>query len=344
MGWTRLLAHGVPVWDEDNEAFTPEAMLNEVRAMPGLKKAHFAMAPRWLKPVEAIDGLYSTMTFAISDPDGTITRTLLGGRAATFGKEVIIQRWVDKPLLVQCSHCHTLGHTKVSKACRLAKDSVKCYRCGGPHQSERHDQECNRKHAVAGICDCSHFKCINCLKTGHDCRNKRCPARDLFRPRSGHKPKRNKGKGRERETDVEEEPIAGPSNAGPTNTPIDEIMDPDDDLYHPAPLPPNPTRPQIRAGLHHQSIAAILNSDSHLMDTDNDDTSAGNDSEARAVRSLYAEQQPYGGTLVRNDWSEGLSGWNDEPAADALTNTGGPGPRTYSPSHPQWVATRRPMT
>ena len=144
--------------------------------MPGLKKAHFAMPPRWLKLVKQIDSPYSSVTFAISDPDGAITSTLLKGQAALFRKEVTIQRWVDKPLLVQCSHCHALGHTKISRACPLGKDSVKCYKCGGAHLSEKHDQHCPRKHAIAGLCDCNHFKCINCHKTGHNCKDKQCPA------------------------------------------------------------------------------------------------------------------------------------------------------------------------
>ena len=53
------------------------------------------------------------MTFAISDPDGAITSTLLKGRAALFGKEVTIQRWVDKPLLVQCSRCDERSLSRV---------------------------------------------------------------------------------------------------------------------------------------------------------------------------------------------------------------------------------------
>jgi hypothetical protein len=90
MGWTRLLAHGVPVFDENWYASGPKALLKEVKAMPGLKKAHFAMPPRWLKPVERIKSDYSTITFAILDPDGSITSTLLKGRAALFRKEVVI--------------------------------------------------------------------------------------------------------------------------------------------------------------------------------------------------------------------------------------------------------------
>ena len=110
--------------------------------MPGLKKAFFAMQPRWLRPVERITTAYSTITFAISDPDGSITNTLLDNRAALFGKEVTVSKWIDKPILIQCSLCHALGHNKASRACPLGKDSVKCYKCGGTHKSENHDHHC----------------------------------------------------------------------------------------------------------------------------------------------------------------------------------------------------------
>ena len=126
------------------------------------------MPPRWLKPIDRIETDYSTVTFAISDPDGAITSTLLKGRAALFGKEVEIQRWVDKPALVQCLHCHALGHIKTSRACPLGKDSVKCYICGGSHQSETHNQKCARKHVVAGICDCRHFMLRHARSGGNE--------------------------------------------------------------------------------------------------------------------------------------------------------------------------------
>ena len=210
--------------------------------MPGLRRAHFAMPPRWLRPVERIESDYSTITFAISDPDGAITSKLLTGRAALFGKEVAIQRWVDKPALVQCSHCHALGHIRSSRSCPLGRDSVKCHICGGAHPSDKHHQSCPQKHAVAGICDCKHFKCLNCHKTGHDCRNTRCPAQDLFCPRKGRGPRRPRDKGKEKELFNAEDSTTIPANIrrAPLNTTIEEILDPDGDLYDPPPCTSQP--------------------------------------------------------------------------------------------------------
>ena len=178
MGWTRFAIHGVPVWEDyDNyKFFRPDAILQETRSLPGLRKAVFAMQPRWLRPVADLTSDYSSITFAVSDPDGAITNTLLNGRAALFGKEVTVQKWIDKLALIQCSRCHALGHNKASRTCTLGKDSVKCHICGGAHRSDKHDQHCPQKHVVAGICDCTHLKCLNCHKTGHHFRDTRCYA------------------------------------------------------------------------------------------------------------------------------------------------------------------------
>lgn len=220
--------------------------------MPGLKKAHFAMPPRWLKPVGRINSDYSTITFAISDPDGSIACMLLKGCTALFGKEVVIQKWVDKPALTQCSHCHTLGHIKTSKACTLGKNSVKCHICGGAHQSDEHDKKCGRKHAVAGICDCNHFKCLNCHKTGHNCRDTRCPARDLFRLCVNRRQRKPRG------VDIT-----------PPNPTIEDLSDADDDLYAPPPLPSNPTGRQIRTALHDKVIANLCKPSTWSLEDDN---------------------------------------------------------------------------
>jgi hypothetical protein len=77
MGWTRLLANGVPVREDDITPFSPSVLLEEVRALPGLKKAHFAMQPRWLIHPDRIYTPYSSVTFTISDPDRSIATTLI---------------------------------------------------------------------------------------------------------------------------------------------------------------------------------------------------------------------------------------------------------------------------
>jgi hypothetical protein len=313
MGWTRLLAHGVPVWDENWSASGPESLLKEAKTMPGLKKAHFAMPPRWLKPVEHIETDYSMITFAISDPDGSITSTLLKGRAALFGKEVEIQRWVDKPALVQCSHCHALGHIRTSRAYPLGKDSVKCHICGGSHPSEIHDQKCARKHAVVGICDCRHFKCLNCHKLGHNCRDTRCPARVLFRPRMSRKPRKPKNNGKDRDWAPEGEPPMVPLNQMGENP-----FDADKDLYYSAPLPPNPTGRQIRMVLHDRSIANLCRPSTYSL-TDEDQASRSNPG------------------IIYNP-GEFPEAWNCPEPMD--TDSTAMGPLEYSPSRRQGETTK----
>jgi hypothetical protein len=167
--------------------------------MPGLRKAAFALAPQWLRPTNSISSPYSSVTFAISDPNGTITDMLFKARVAMFGKEVRIEKWIDKLALVQWSHCHALGYNKASRACPLGRDAVKCFKCSRAHSSDHHDQQCPWKHTVAGICDCKHFKCLNCHNIGHHARDVRCPSQDLYQPWVTRKASKGKGKGKGRE-------------------------------------------------------------------------------------------------------------------------------------------------
>jgi hypothetical protein len=183
--------------DNNDTVFGPDALLKEVRTLLGLKRSFFSMPPRWLKPIECISSSYSSITFALSDLDGSATSALLKGWAALFRKEVTVQKWINKPVLVQCSCCHALGHIKTSRACPLGKNSVRCFICGGTHWSEKHDQKCPKKHTVVGNCNCKHYKCLNCQGLGHHCRDPTCPVHDLFHSNPSHRAgrTRNKGKG-----------------------------------------------------------------------------------------------------------------------------------------------------
>jgi hypothetical protein len=183
-GWTKLLAHSVPTMNNNYRIFGPGELLQEVRTMQGLQSVYFSSPPRWIKPVEQIQYGYTLLTFAFSDPDGLTTKQLLKDRQALFGKQVQIEWWVDKPLLVQCGKCHALGHNASSKACRLPRESVKCYICGKGHLADAHNRECPRskQHKVAGACDCR-LQCLTCNKVGHNTRDKTCPAREGYRSR-----------------------------------------------------------------------------------------------------------------------------------------------------------------
>ncbi|KAH9995170.1 hypothetical protein BJV74DRAFT_795286 [Russula compacta] len=74
-----------------------EMLLKEVCTLQGLEEAHFTMAPWWLKLLECITPPYTSITLVFLDPDSIIANKLITGRSALFGKEVTIEKWVDKP-------------------------------------------------------------------------------------------------------------------------------------------------------------------------------------------------------------------------------------------------------
>ena len=249
-GWTKLLAHGVPAKDNDDNIFGQEDLLYEVRTMEGLRSVYFSSPPRWLKPVGQISTNYTSLTFAFSDPDGSITKQLFKGKQALFGKQIELERWVDKPLLIQCERCHTLGHMASSKACRLPPDSIKCYICGKGHLADSHDRDCSRskQHKVAGTCDCR-VQCITCNKIGHHARDRACPAREGFRSRRTRPnnkappriPSKDKGKGVDRRppdlVSTQRPDPLGPAYAWVDDVPDEDMMEEDNNFIPPGFLP-----------------------------------------------------------------------------------------------------------
>ena len=256
-GWTKLLAHGVLIMDNDDTIFGPDDLLQEVQTMEGLRSVYFSSSPHWIKPVEKLTSSYMSLTFAFSDPDGSVTKQLLKGKQALFGKQVQIERWIDKPLLVQCGCCHALGHIATSKSCHLPPDSVRCYICGKGHLADAHDRECSKskQHKVAGKCDCR-LLCLTCNKFGHHARERDCPAREGYRSRRPRT--NNKGKGKERNPpDIPPDlPTQRPVPAylqpftGPEGTADEEMLDAEEDtgnIHIPQYLIPGPGLSQQEA-------------------------------------------------------------------------------------------------
>jgi hypothetical protein len=87
------------------------------------------------------------------------------------------------------------------------------------------------------------------------------PSIRLFRPCPSCKARKQKDKSSGLDPPATGEPLKTTANAraGPSNKTLEEILDPDGDLYDPPPLLPNATGPQIRLALHSRAIAAICN-------------------------------------------------------------------------------------
>jgi hypothetical protein len=100
---------------------------------------------------------------------------------------------------------------------------------------------------------------------------------------------------------------------------LEEILDPDGDLYDPPPLPPNASGPQIRTALHSMAIAALYNHQSMEID--------GGDAEVRP----NIEYDP-------TEFPEALNGstFNPPEAINAQAKTA-----NHSPSRPQLGAAKQ---
>ena len=193
-GWSRIMLKMVPVYNAIDSPHGPIALEEEVRqAIPALAKKPFAQAPKWLLGPTRIQGQYSSVTFAFSDPDRSITKGILAKPVPMFGREVRAVEFIDRPPLVICGRCHLLGHQTGSQVCKVKPDQVRCAHCGGAHKTEEHAVNCKkaRTHRIAGICDCNPF-CLNCKGNGHISTDPTCPRRKDFYVRKKSRRPRNR--------------------------------------------------------------------------------------------------------------------------------------------------------
>jgi hypothetical protein len=180
-GWSRVIFHGTPVSDPDNDAmYTNERLMEEVVRNPICTKLQFILPPAWVRHPDNIVSDTSSISFAFVDRDGEITKTMKKAHLAMFGKPVTFAKWVSRPPLSQCGRCHKLGH--ISNRCSMPRDSIRCYKCGKGHSAQDHNVRCSRakSHKVHGICDCEP-QCLNCNEKGHYAIDISCKARSAFR-------------------------------------------------------------------------------------------------------------------------------------------------------------------
>jgi hypothetical protein len=154
--------------------------LSEIRRNPICSDLHIILQPYWIWPPQLIVGPHSSVFFAFLDPDGSLTQGLARSHLAMFSKEITFKKWLTRPPLVQCAHCHKLGHQ--GPLYTLPKEVLCCHLCGGNHRGLDHPYKCKQadRHAKAGTYDCL-IICLNCKELGHSARDAACATWASFR-------------------------------------------------------------------------------------------------------------------------------------------------------------------
>jgi hypothetical protein len=177
--WVWANLRNVPTMDPLGNIAGPGVLLKEMRRNPILADLSFPQMPHYTcNPNNLHDT--ATVAFAYLDTTGKVARSVGAEGVWMFGVCVQFVRTGNSPVFTQCGKCHKLGH--VTAGCTMMRNSSKCYRCGGSHESGSHDEKCKATtHRIGGVCDCA-FPCLLCKQTGHHCHSKECPKRGPFRP------------------------------------------------------------------------------------------------------------------------------------------------------------------
>jgi hypothetical protein len=175
--WVWAQLRNVRTTDHQQNVAGPDTLIKEMRhntvlaEVPIPQMPHYACTPHNL-------GEYATVVFAYMDHTGKIAKEAAEKGIWMFGERCQFVRLGDSPVFTQCRKCHELGH--VTNMCPLPRNAVRCYRCGGAHESGSHDFLCKANtHKVGGKCDCA-FPCLLCKQTGHTCRDCKCSKRGAF--------------------------------------------------------------------------------------------------------------------------------------------------------------------
>jgi hypothetical protein len=124
-GLSKVSFNRVPTRDPDaNKCFTAQQLLSKVKWNPLCTDLQFMLQPCWMQPTQPEMGPFSSISFAFLDPDSSIMQAMSRSHLAMFGKAITFKKWLVRPPLLQCPHCHKLGHP--GSCCQLSKD-VLCY-------------------------------------------------------------------------------------------------------------------------------------------------------------------------------------------------------------------------
>jgi hypothetical protein len=183
-GWTWIQLRGVDysyIEDDTEFLYDAEHLLKVLTANPCFQNTDIFIPPYWQgNPLNFRHGTAMVIA-AIGDADHSHCQRASSEGVYMFGRQIKFIQAGDSPSLVQCSRCHKIGHYYSSPKCCVATNTIRCYVCGGAHDSASHSFECLRMHKVQGKCDCVP-KCLLCGASGHHARAKNCPQRGDFVP------------------------------------------------------------------------------------------------------------------------------------------------------------------
>jgi len=169
------------MWDSPSSLLpSASALLTELGCNDSCKDLFMFGDPHWLT-ARSEGAHHGSISFAFLDKDGSCFQRLVRNPLFLFGNRTTkVCKYISCPVLLECSHCHWLGHT--TQHCSLPKTHLVCPICGQNHKEEEHTVKCpNVANHIGTACSCPPV-CINCIRAkkshqakGHQASSPSCP-------------------------------------------------------------------------------------------------------------------------------------------------------------------------
>jgi hypothetical protein len=142
-GWRWIQIRGVPNKDATSTIYNTDQLNAKLRNNASFANVTICIAAHFQENFTRVTMDHSsTVQVAYMDITGEITTKACDKGLVMFGATQAVTELPAGGIFMQCGRCHALTHRTGGMECPLTKYEVKCFRCGGSHDTSKHAFYC----------------------------------------------------------------------------------------------------------------------------------------------------------------------------------------------------------
>jgi len=141
-GYTRVVMNSVPtLWNNPSDPLpSAQSLRDELDRNDSCQNMIIFGDPYWLTARMA-GAHHGSISFAFLDKDGSKLQRLIRNPPFLFGNRTTkVRKYISRPLLLECMHCHRLGH--LAQRCSVPSTRLVCPIC-----RQNHKEECRERYS-----------------------------------------------------------------------------------------------------------------------------------------------------------------------------------------------------